>query len=79
MSGLLSMPARRAVSPPFWLAAAALVPSFLIALPLVYVAVRASDAGLAGIQSELFRPRTGVLLVNTLVLAGGVTTLASLI
>lgn len=80
MSALSSLEVRWPRSaPPWWLVAAALVPSGLIALPLFYVSVRASEAGLAGIQEELFRPRTLSLLVNTLVLAISVAVATSVI
>lgn len=66
-------------SPPWWLIAAAIVPTGLIVLPLFYVTMRASEAGPAGIQAELFRPRTLQLLVNTLVLALSVALATSVI
>jgi iron(III) transport system permease protein len=56
-----------------------MVPAALISLPLVYVALRAVQAGMAGIHSELFRSRTLMLLVNTLVITISVTIVASLI
>jgi iron(III) transport system permease protein len=70
---------RHGASPPRWLIAAALVPSVLIALPLFYVAMRASEAGPAGIHDELFRPRTLSLLLNTLILAISVAAATSVI
>ncbi|MFT0545888.1 ABC transporter permease [Allopusillimonas ginsengisoli] len=69
--------ARAAPSP--WIIAAALVPVALVALPLVYVALRAAQAGLGGVWEEIFRGRTYTLLANTLILATGVTVTASLI
>ena len=58
---------------PSWLFLAASVPAILICLPLLYVALRSWQAGWAGIVSELLRPRTLVLLTNTVTLALGVT------
>jgi iron(III) transport system permease protein len=65
--------------PPWWLIATALVPIVLIALPLVYVVNRATEAGWDGIRDELFRAYTYSLLTNTLVLAVSVTLGASII
>lgn len=64
---------------PLWLVLAALPPLVLICLPLVYVALRAGQAGPAGIVSELARQRTIELLANTVILAVGVTAGACLI
>lgn len=64
---------------PNWMAGAALVPTLLVALPLLYVAVRAVHSGLSGVASELFRPYTGELLANTVILATGVMVLAAAI
>jgi iron(III) transport system permease protein len=61
------------------MAGAALAPVALVVLPLLYVALRAWQAGLAGIRDELFRTRTAELLVNTVTLAIGVMVLAALI
>ena len=62
-----------------WMAAAALVPAVLVALPLLYVAIRTIHSGPAGVASELFRPYTAELLANTVILAIGVMTLAAAI
>lgn len=59
--------------PPAWLLASALAPAALIALPLVYVAMRSWQAGARGIAAELMRPRTLMLLGNTLAIAAAVT------
>ena len=48
-------------------------------LPILYVVLRAQDAGWALSWSLLWRPRIGELLINTLKLAAGVTTLSCLI
>jgi len=64
---------------PNWLAAAALLPMGLVALPLIYVAVRTLQTGLAGSVAELFRSRTAELLINTITLAMGVMILSALI
>ena len=56
-----------------WLAGATLLPVGLTVLPLVYIAVRASQAGLADIGGELLRERTFTLLLNTMTLATSVT------
>ncbi|MGI4811481.1 MAG: iron ABC transporter permease, partial [Janthinobacterium lividum] len=45
-------------------------------LPLIYIAVRAYQAGPSGVASDLLRPYTLGLLVNTVFLAGSVTILA---
>src|SRR3546814_11822269 len=42
-------------------------------------AIRATQAGMTGIGAELFRSRTLMLLVNTIVLAVSVTVVASVI
>ena len=70
---------RRDSAPPLWLAFAALVPCLLIALPLVYVALRAGEAGVGGVVAELFRPRTLELLLNTVVLGVTVTVISSVL
>ncbi|TAM86562.1 MAG: iron ABC transporter permease [Candidimonas sp.] len=62
-----------------WFAGSAGLPAVLISLPLVYVVMRAVNAGLAGIHTELFRSRTLMLLINTLVITISVTVAASLI
>ncbi|WP_449392181.1 ABC transporter permease [Eoetvoesiella caeni] len=65
--------------PSLWLVGAALVPVGLTVLPLIYVVIRTSQAGVAGILSELLRERTFTLLVNTVVLAVSVTMAAGVI
>ncbi|TEA80300.1 iron ABC transporter permease [Allopusillimonas ginsengisoli] len=71
-------PSRNAhTAPSPWIIGAALVPAALIALPLIYVAIRAGQTGLIGIWEEIFRERTYTLLRNTLMLAVGVTVAAS--
>ncbi|MBZ9938090.1 iron ABC transporter permease [Mesorhizobium sp. BR1-1-16] len=69
---------RRRSLPPF-LVLAALVPTVLIALPIIYVLIRSADAGWSGIAAELFRQRTLMLFWNTSVLTFSVTILALLI
>ncbi len=64
--------------PPALLAVAA-IPSLLVVLPVAYALLRSSEAGFAGIVSELTRPMTIHLLSNTMTLAVAVTTLTVLI
>ncbi len=71
--------ARGRARPSPWFIAAALIPVGLVGLPLVYVAIRASQAGWSGIWGELFRSRNLSLLLNTLVLATSVTCAACVI
>jgi iron(III) transport system permease protein len=63
--------------PPFWLFGASAVPVLLVLLPVLYVVLSATRAGRSGILSDLVRPYTLGLLVNTLVIATAVTLLAS--
>jgi iron(III) transport system permease protein len=72
---LLSVGARR-TKPPVWLAFAAL-PIALICLPLYYVVARSWDSGVGGVLDGLLRPRTFMLLSNTLTLAVCVTVAAT--
>jgi iron(III) transport system permease protein len=65
--------------PPGWLVAAGLAPAGLIALPIVYVLIRAAEAGPAGLWAELARPYVLGLLANTLILAASVTALCLVI
>lgn len=65
--------------PPAWLVLAALVPTILVCCPLVYVGLRSWEAGPAGVIAELARPRTVMLLVNTVALAVSVTVASVLI
>lgn len=69
---------RRRTLPP-WLLGAVALPVILICLPLIYVGLRSWQAGPAGIVAELVRERTLALLLNTIVLAVGVTVGACLI
>lgn len=62
-----------------WLVALALIPTALIALPIIYVLMRSWGAGWQAIWSELARPRTLRLLGNTVTLCLSVTFFASLI
>jgi iron(III) transport system permease protein len=71
--------ARRDAGAPLWLLLAAAAPVLLVALPLAYVAARGVLAGPAVAVAEIFRRRTGELLVNTLLLAVSVTVLSALI
>ncbi len=65
--------------PPLWLVVAGVVPFALIILPVGYVALNAVKAGPSGILSDLVRPYTLNLLVNTLVLSVSVTLCAGVI
>lgn len=60
-----------------WMAWAALVPVVLVTLPVIYILIRTSQLGARGAWLELFRARNLELLLNTLILAGGVTVLAA--
>ncbi|WP_209019940.1 ABC transporter permease [Allopusillimonas soli] len=79
MTHVLARTRRAHAAAPAWLTIWALLPLLLIALPLCYVAIRASQAGLAGVAQELLRERTLMLLLNTVALAVGVTLTASMI
>jgi len=70
---------RRRTGPSIWFVGSAVVPAALISLPLIYVVIRATQAGMAGIGDEIFRHHTLMLLVNTIVLAVSVTLVASTI
>jgi iron(III) transport system permease protein len=65
--------------PPLWLVLASVVPFALVCLPIVYVGLRAWQAGPSGIVDDLFRPYTLNLLVNTLTIAMSVTICATVI
>lgn len=65
--------------PSRWLLGAAIVPTVLSSLPLIYIAIRVGQDGLSGIALELFRGRTFSLLVNTIILAVSVTLFAAVI
>jgi iron(III) transport system permease protein len=58
---------------PLWLLALAAVCASVALIPLVYLVVRATDAGLAELAATLLRPRVVALTVNTVLLAGAVT------
>ncbi len=73
---VLRRPVRR---PGAALLLACAVPFVLTALPVGYVVRGALAAGPDGVLADLIRPYTLNLLVNTLVLSGSVTVLASLI
>ncbi len=60
-----------------WIVWAGMVPVFLVCLPVIYVLVRTGQIGVLGAWQELFRTRNLELLVNTLTLVVGVTTLAA--
>ncbi len=66
-------------APPIGLAATAVIPVFLIALPVLYLVLRAGQVGLAGVWTELARARTLGLLLNTVVLAASVTLCSTVI
>jgi len=74
--------ARRGTSarrtPPL-LVLAALVPTALIALPILYVLLRSWSVGWHGIAAEIARPRTALLFWNTTALTVSVTILSGLI
>ena len=57
----------------------ALIPTALIALPVIYVLLRSWGAGWEGIWRELARPRTLMLLGNTLTLCLSVTFFSGLL
>ena len=59
--------------PPLWLVLTGVIPFALVILPVGYVAISAMEAGPSGILSDLIRPYTLNLLVNTLVLSVSVT------
>src|SRR3546814_21121431 len=65
--------ASRRTGPSVWFVGSALIPAALISLPLVYVAIRATQAGLTAIGAERFRSRPLLLLVQPIVLAWSVT------
>ncbi|MBN8999501.1 MAG: iron ABC transporter permease [Rhizobiales bacterium] len=77
----MAPPRRRAARrrPPLLLVLAALVPTALIALPIVYVLLRSWNAGWYAIAAELARPRTMILFWNTTVLTVSVTVFAAMI
>ncbi|HSP76514.1 MAG TPA: iron ABC transporter permease [Cryobacterium sp.] len=58
---------------PLWLLALAAVCASAALIPLVYLVVRATDAGLTELVATLLRPRVLALTVNTVLLAGAVT------
>lgn len=60
-------------SPPRLLAVAALLAATLALIPLIYLLVRASSAGLEGIVELLSRPRIAMLTLNTVALGASVT------
>jgi iron(III) transport system permease protein len=65
--------------PPRVLAVAAATAAAFAVVPLFYIAIRASEGGLSGIKTELWRRQTGQLLVRSLTLAGAVTISCALI
>jgi iron(III) transport system permease protein len=69
----------RLAAPPLWLVLASALPFALVAVPILYVVLRGVEAGPSGIVADLFRPYTLNLLVNTLILSGSVSVLASVI
>jgi iron(III) transport system permease protein len=69
----------RLTLPPLWLIAASILPLGLVLLPVGYVAARAWRAGPSGILSDLVRPYTLNLLLNTLTLSVSVTACACVI
>ncbi len=50
--------------PPAWLLLGGLVPSALVAAPVLYVGVRAWKAGPSGLAAELLRPYAAGLLLK---------------
>lgn len=58
---------------PLWLLALAAVGASAALIPLVYLVVRATDAGLTELGATLLRPRVLALTLNTVLLAGAVT------
>lgn len=59
-----------------WMVWAALIPVTLVVLPVIYIFIRTAQLGAHGAWAELFRVRNLELLLNTLILAGGVTALS---
>ncbi len=53
--------------------------ALLAAIPILYLAVRAGEAGVDGILAVLARPRLPLLLVNTVVLSASVTVSATVL
>ncbi len=58
---------------PAWLVALAAVCASAAAIPLVYLVVRITDAGIAGSAATLLRPRVLELALNSIALAAAVT------
>lgn len=73
----MSSPERTRI--PLPLVAAAGSAALLAAIPIVYIGVRAAEAGGDGILAVLTRPRLPLLLANTLVLAASVTVAATVL
>ncbi len=69
----------RSIRSPLWLSLAILLPFGLVMLPIAYVVVRGMEAGPSVIVSDLLRPYTLHLLVNTLIIATSVPILAGII
>lgn len=70
---------RRGGRAPLALAASAILVALAVNLPLVYLLVRSSEAGLAAWAAEVTAPRTLRLLGETLLLLGGVLPVALLL
>ena len=53
--------------------------TLLAAIPLIYLGVRITDAGVDGVLAVFARPRFGLLLANTLLLAASVTVASTIL
>ena len=69
----------RAAGPAWWLAVPVGLVAMGVALPLVYLAVRAGEGDAAELAGLVWRPRTLRLVRNTLGLAGATVALATLV
>ncbi len=70
---------RQLARPPVFLIVAALFSAFLIALPLVYLIIRAAGVGLDDFWTLVSRPRTTEIFFNSIGLALAVTLLSAVI
>lgn len=73
---MLTAPRARAPLP---LIAVAGFSALLAAVPLIYLGVRVTDAGLDGVLAVFTRPRVPLLLINTFLLAASVTIASALL
>ncbi|WP_100814322.1 ABC transporter permease [Microbacterium lacus] len=73
------MPVSSRTRAPLPLIAVAGFSALLAAIPLIYLGVRIADAGIDGVLAVFARPRLGLLLANTLLLAASVTVASTLL